>query len=381
MEVLVGTCLAERKDPAIGRLVLCDTVEAVPTRGAFLAVYRHFPDRIGEYEGQMGVILLGDADSSQAALPSATVPVLRISELSDGCLGKIGVLDPSSATLFVSPDLPTVGRYLSYWNRSGYAGWERVGLRPDGVRLCLCQRENDLPIVTETDRLLDLRGDFASSDDEELLYERICALADCATGIPVTVAVAFSRAERERDGFRAAVRGIFRAAVYGRISMLIGGCLTEEDWQRARQEIHGAFCELKEEGREFNGYIPKGLLVEHPITLLSLRRVEGLDFWGLEIEALWKRLCGIDWEELADEDPLWKHIEELLRKLIGQGGGVRAYSILRTEAPTRAMYRLLRRCGLEDCFFVGKGLDAVKERLRELMDANEESAEKFFEEN
>ena len=51
------------------------------------------------------------------------------------------------------------------------------------------------------------------------------------------------------------VEALFRAAIYGNISLILGGVCSYRAARRAFELLHGSFCRLSEEGREFNGYI------------------------------------------------------------------------------------------------------------------------------
>lgn len=131
---------------------------------------------------------------------------------------------------------------------------------------------------------------------EELFYERCRSLAEGAMGRNVTIGIDFDRTQEDSVNFRAMLCGIFRASVYGRISVMIRGCVTLPDLFRVRREIVRAFCDLERDGREFNGYIARGVLIESPILLFSSQTVEGMDFVCLDSEE-W----GIEWLQRSME--------------------------------------------------------------------------------
>lgn len=129
-----------------------------------------------------------------------------------------------------------------------------------------------------------------STHIEELFYERCRALAERATGQNVTVGIAFDRTQEDSVNFRAMLCGVFRASVYGRLSVMIRGCVTLTDLFRVKQEIVRAFCDLERDGREFNGYIARGVLIESPILLFSSQIADGMDFICLDSEK-WEIEC------------------------------------------------------------------------------------------
>ena len=53
-----------------------------------------------------------------------------------------------------------------------------------------------------------------------------------------------------------------------------------------------AFRELLEENHEFNGFIPKGILVDTPFALLSKIPTEGFDFLCYDVEKISVLMAG-----------------------------------------------------------------------------------------
>ena len=125
-----------------------------------------------------------------------------------------------------------------------------------------------------------------TSNVEELFYERCRSLLEGAIGGSVTVRIPFDRRQEELVIFRSMLCGVFRAAVYGCVSVMVCGCVTRTDLVRVRQEFARAFCDLERDGREFNGYIARGLLIESPVLLLSSQIAEGMDFLCFDAQKL-----------------------------------------------------------------------------------------------
>ncbi len=92
----------------------------------------------------------------------------------------------------------------------------------------------------------------------------------------------------EVDGnFYETVRTVYLRGIYGRFSLLLRGILSREDWQDALRLCHRCFCELSEERREFNGYMPRGILIDSPLLLNMENASDGVDFFCLD----YHRLC------------------------------------------------------------------------------------------
>ncbi len=146
--------------------------------------------------------------------------------------------------------------------------------------------------------------------DEDSLFEFFRDLGERRAEFPITVLLRRERSREDSASFRLPIRSLFRAAVYGEFSLLIGGIVTEEDRTSALQEIHQVFCELESDGREFNGYIPKGILIDTPLALNKLQIGDGVDFFCLEITKLLRLLTGMTPKELCADPSLLSNIME-----------------------------------------------------------------------
>ena len=117
---------------------------------------------------------------------------------------------------------------------------------------------------------------------EDALFERLRSIAECHPDHKMAFLV------RSEDEIKAA----YRAAVYGEISILFGNIFTDEDAERAREQAGQAFRALLEENREFNGFIPKGILIDTPFALLSEIPAQGFDFFCYHIDQLLILMAG-----------------------------------------------------------------------------------------
>ena len=138
-------------------------------------------------------------------------------------------------------------------------------------------------------------------NDEECLYEKFRAIAEEDPERKIAVLV-----QNESE-----IKAAYRAAVYGEIFLLFGDIFTKEDAESARERARRAFCELIEEHHEFNGFIPKGILVDTPLALLSNLSVQGFDFFCYDIEKISLLLTGNKKSILQKQQ---KAIQDLIRK-------------------------------------------------------------------
>jgi hypothetical protein len=101
----------------------------------------------------------------------------------------------------------------------------------------------------------------------------------CLTVIFQAVPDLISADHSER--LKAITRGIFRAAVYGSISIIYNA-----NHNKAFGEfINKIFCELESDKREFNGYIKKGVLISAPSDILDVNK-RGIDFLCIDLDKM-----------------------------------------------------------------------------------------------
>ena len=83
------------------------------------------------------------------------------------------------------------------------------------------------------------------------------------------------------ERLKAITRGIFRAAVYGSVSIMYNA-----NHNKAFGEfINKIFCELESDKREFNGYIKKGVLISAPSDILDVNK-RGIDFLCIDLDKM-----------------------------------------------------------------------------------------------
>ncbi|MBQ2999763.1 MAG: hypothetical protein IJD64_04810 [Clostridia bacterium] len=137
--------------------------------------------------------------------------------------------------------------------------------------------------------LVDCSALFEGGEEgEQRLYETLRAIAEESPEREISALVSCDQKEKTETQIKA----VFRAAVYGEISLLFGDVFTNEDAEEAKECAQRSFRSLLEEGREFNGFIPKGILIDTPFALLSKISEQGFDFFCLDEKRLIRLFVG-----------------------------------------------------------------------------------------
>ena len=143
-------------------------------------------------------------------------------------------------------------------------------------------------------------------ETEQALYERLRTLVERNPEREHVVFVQSANKEKE-------IKAIFRAAVYGNVSLLFGNIFTNEDANEAKESANRAFRALLEEGHEFNGFLPKGILIDTPLALLSGISEQGFDFFCLDAKKISFLLMGA---ELHHRDCIDEKMKKIVQKFL-----------------------------------------------------------------
>lgn len=205
-----------------------------------------------EFLCDLPTICLSDCDKNTESLP----------------MGKIAILDCHRGRLCIDPNVDAIKNYFQSADviKKYKAPW-------------ICT--DSTLSVTDCDGIR--VSVFGNEDD---VYEFLCDVADKNTGARIIAQTEFGDSILDR------IKGIYRAAVWGRISMLCH-TRTPNEADGFFSATHSAFCALENSGREFNGFIPRGILVTTPIMILSGPN-RFADFFVVDCNALIKGFCRTD---------------------------------------------------------------------------------------
>ena len=333
MKTLNGTCQTHDLTPVMGKLCFPEKGMNAFRGEACLAVVS---DGVCPFEEQtvVGMILLSDLEKPNAY----PCPVLRLPSLSSEHHGQIALLEPASGTLFISPDLKTLDRYAK---TLGSACSDSSSPLRRSTVVCSPQEITQ----TATDGWLLELAVKPDQNAEEFYYEQYCDAADRAMGTPITAVVSLS--DRVPEQTREQLRALLRGAVYGRFSLLLRGALNADGLLLGLKELHRAFCELESEGRECNGYLPKGVLIDTPMSLVSELSPTGLDLIGLDLARLLPLLTG---HESPIDESLLQSMTPFLSCRIHRYKNQKKTAILSSSDLSSEICELLRLLGTEEIY-------------------------------
>ncbi len=227
------------------------------------------------------------------------LPALGVTFPAELSSDSIAILDSSHAKLFVNPDLETINNYFGAHTRD----------KKPSIRYML---ETSTAASVADTPYSGLVARAHHSLNEQKYYEYLCELADTNTGAELVACADASDTER----FVADTRAIYRAGVWGRASLLCTSVFTPEHADELVMLLHKVFCMLEDENREFNGFIPKGILVDTPLLLLSKPKHSVIDFFCLDFEKLRYALCASNDTRIGEADTS-RYIEEFAKKAHG----------------------------------------------------------------
>ncbi len=229
------------------------------------------------------VILSSSATSAKLLtfLICAKIPYFILKESTDAeriCNGSVALLDTKENLLITSPSIETINSYSFASNP------------------CKTTQKELFSYDISTHTIRELHGkriliDAVGISSEEL-FDSLVNLAEASYAPPMCVMLNVPKSDAECEYFEESIESVFRAAVYGIISLMLKGYSSKSQMENASKCISRVFSSLQDEGREFNGYIKKGLLVDAPIYLLQALPLHTPDFVCYDIDMLLPSLFG-----------------------------------------------------------------------------------------
>ena len=221
------------------------------------------------------------------------------------CKNKVALVDAERGTITLDPSLETLEHYsATRSSRAPLIDCARGGVLKD-ITL-----KNGAPLGVEN--YLVSASQLQAEDYFESavgLCERLCPellILDVATP---------SGFENDDRIFAERVEAVFRAALYGSVAISLSGFDCEDELSRAMRILHKVFCVLEMEGREFNGYLPRGVTLRAPIWLFRPSPVTNPDFVLLDLDFLLPSLFSLSCEEiLKKEKALKKELFSVLER-------------------------------------------------------------------
>lgn len=261
----------------------------------------------------LAVVILNCAKSSSIGLfCSLGVPciLLEEGELSDGAFkNRVALIDTERGIITFDPSIETLNFYSKDFRREG--GFSRFG----------CEKGRFLEMLSDSN----LKNDEATVENYlipsrlllngEDIFDSALSLWERLSPELITVELSVGKNENEEKLFSEIVEQLFRASVYGGFAISVCGFDCDDLLLKSQRAIHKAFCLLEGEGREFNGYIPRGITISSPIRVMSELPIANPDFIILDIDSILPALFCLSPEEIIKkEKALKKELFSLLER-------------------------------------------------------------------
>lgn len=247
------------------------------------------------------IVLCCGESNSISELCTLGVPCIVMSERdikNEICKNSVALVDAERGIVTLDPSIETLNFYSSHRRSSAClsALESEIGVILDGVDK-IGRRAVSAEHYLISDRVLEHENIF---DSTLSLFERLKP-----DSITVELCVPSAYGGSERDFFER-VFELYRAGLYGGIALSLVGFDCEKELCSALQILHKAFCALEAEGREFNGFMPRGITVSAPIWLLRAAPVSNPDFIILDLDRLLPSLFSLSPEEIMKKEKALK---------------------------------------------------------------------------
>lgn len=201
--------------------------------------------------------------------------------------GSVAIIDALRGEMVVNPCLETLDAYMCREDGSDLAG----------------VRQSEIIDMGKTDYMPDGRGALCFADDIAKsgdFFEEIMSIAEkmCSYSLCISLRSAYKLGIDKFDEY---IDAIFRAAVYGDVSVMLSGCTCAADIEYSNKIMSKTFCRLMGEGKEIDGYLARGIFVDSPIWLCGCELTDRADFLCFDFSNLSRRLLGTETPgELSD---------------------------------------------------------------------------------
>ena len=247
------------------------------------------------------IVICCERGESVGAFCTLGVPCIVLNQeetLNKNCKNKIALIDTERGILTLDPSIDTLNFYSAKKHKAmpyklscteGYT----LNLKDESIR----RLEFEHFLVSS--KLLCEGGSFF--ENAVSLWEEGCPeLLILDMQVP-------DDSEGEARRFEAQTEELFCASLYGSFALALSNFFCEEDFSRAIKLLHKSFCLLEAEGREFNGYIPRGFVLSSPLWLMRVSPVTNPDFVIFDLDKLLPSIFSLEISQIIKK-------EKLLRK-------------------------------------------------------------------
>ena len=321
MKVIAGKEGRGEGMAVMGRLVFPhnERYETARTGEALIPVVYDLNSEILEDTRVVGAVLICRKETETDFHVKRSLPFLTVECGNEKILkeinGKIAYLDVQSRLLISTPDIDTVNKYEK--KRQERDVRQRLPVLSKKIPLLSFDVKSALYQEEARGVLVDIDKESKTEDEEHVfdVLTRICD-SDPTQKLSVKLSRGASGRETERS-FSAAIRGTYRAAVYGNVSIMCGGFSNIEGIEEYVSSLSECICRLEESGREINGFAERGIICDNYELLFSLlsrriskgvgrgsRILEGIDFICFDIDKLFES-CAEKEDARAVTSSLW----------------------------------------------------------------------------
>ena len=212
----------------------------------------------------------------------------------DFCKNKIALIDAERGIVTLEPSMSTLEFYSLLKNKSEDMALSCSSgkiLKELDIKTSLKKQGLEHYFVSaslfDIDKLFDGAVDLWEKTCPELLVFDVC--------VP-------NVADGEERLFCERVEELFRAALYGSFAISLSNFDCESELALAMRLLHKTFCMLEAEGREFNGYLPRGITVSSPLWLMRPSPVTNPDFLIFDLDSLLPSLFSLSFEEIIKKE-------------------------------------------------------------------------------
>lgn len=327
---------AGTRQPAVGRIIFEGSIDSFSGREALLAVCSKLAaEELERDERIVGVVRIDDGECPTAEPPC---PSITLASLPRECNGRIALLDPAEGRLFVCPDISTVNEYTPRLASAGKRKSVSHFTLPNGRALRLVERVQNAAEARERMGASLLLPNARPLPEEEL-FETYRDVLEGDIGNCHRVMLSAD------NDLEVSLRALMRAAVWGECEAVLCGVHSKKELEGALRALHRCFCELEADGREFNGYIPRGLCIDTPYMLSIAETLCGADLFLYDTDRLLYLLCGRR-ENIPKE--VREHLLERICSLSREKRGVRHMASIGRSFAERELCVRLCEAGISE---------------------------------
>jgi phosphotransferase system enzyme I (PtsI) len=327
-----------------------------------------------ERENVLALVTMGGAANSHTAIFARTMGIPAVigvsKELTPIYQGKQTIVDGTTGVVIIKPNEATITQYKEKLESvqteikelQRYRGKETISKSGRRIKLLAnIGNTKDIEAALENDAegIGLFRSEFLYLErqdypDEETQFQAYKLIAQKMSGRPVVIRTLDIGADKQVDYFqlpkeenpalgirairlcltrpqifKVQLRAIYRASVFGNISIMLPMITDVNQLRRTKQIIQEIQTELAREGMDFNRHVPLGIMIETPASaIISDVLAKEADFFSIGTNDLTQYTLAIDRQNHALSQFCNPHHPALLRLIRYVVGNAKSSGIL-----------------------------------------------------